>query len=51
MTDNLSIRSIEKDIGENDEDIYLRALIEKKKLNFTRSIELLKALRKNIQII
>ena len=44
MTDNLSIRSIEKEIGENDEDIYLRALIEKKKLNFTRSIELLKSL-------
>tara|TARA_B100000989_G_scaffold261419_1_gene212451 strand:- start:742 stop:1500 length:759 start_codon:yes stop_codon:yes gene_type:complete len=46
MTDNLSIRSIEKDIGENDKDIYLRALIEKKKLNFTRSIELLKSLEK-----
>ena len=46
MTDNLSIRSIEKDIGENDEDIYLRALIEKKKLNFTRSIELLEGLEK-----
>ena len=30
MTDNLSIRSIEKEIGENDEDIYLRALIEEK---------------------
>ena len=44
MTDNLSIRSIEKEIGENDEDIYLRALVEKKKLNFTKSIELLRNL-------
>ena len=44
MTDNLSIRAFEKEIGDNDEDIYFRALIEKKKLNFTRSIELLKGL-------
>ena len=44
MTDNLSIRAFEKEIGDNDEDIYFRALIEKKKLNFTRSIELLKNL-------
>lgn len=44
MTDNLSIRAFEKEIGDNDEDIYFRALIEKKKLNFTRSIELLKSL-------
>ena len=44
MTDNLSIRAFEKEIGEKDEDIYFRALIEKKKLNFTRSIELLKVL-------
>ena len=46
MTDNLSIRAFEKEIGDNDEDIYFRALIEKKKLNFTRSIELLKGLEK-----
>ena len=46
MTDNLSIRAFEKEIGDNDEDIYFRALIEKKKLNFTRSIELLKDLEK-----
>ena len=44
MTDNLSIRAFEKEIGEKDEDIYFRALIEKKKLNFTRSIDLLKDL-------
>ena len=41
MTDNLSIRSIEKEIGNKDEDIYFRALIEMKKLNFSKSIELL----------
>ncbi len=46
MTDNLSIRAFEKEIGDSDEDIYFRALIEKKKLNFTRSIELLKGLEK-----
>ena len=46
MTDNLSIRAFEKEIGDNDEDIYFRALIEKKKLNFTRSIELLEGLEK-----
>ena len=46
MTDNLSIRAMEKEIGSNDEDVYFRALIEKKKLNFTRSIELLKMLEK-----
>ncbi len=46
MTDNLSIRAFEKEIGDNDEDIYFRALIEKKKLNFTKSIELLKGLEK-----
>ena len=46
MTDNLSIRAFEKEIGDNDEDIYFRALIEKKKLNFTRSIELLQGLEK-----
>ena len=46
MTDNLSIRAFEKEIGDNDEDVYFRALIEKKKLNFTRSIELLKGLEK-----
>ena len=44
MTDNLSIRAMEKEIGEEDEDIYLKALLEKRKLNFTRSIELLKNL-------
>jgi len=46
MTDNLSIRAFEKEIGDSDEDVYFRALIEKKKLNFTRSIELLKGLEK-----
>ena len=44
MTDNLSIRSIEKEIGNKDEDIYFRALIEMKKLNFSKSIELLTSL-------
>jgi predicted Zn-dependent protease len=46
MTDNLSIRAFEKEIGDSDEDVYFRALIEKKKLNFTRSVELLKGLEK-----
>ncbi len=46
MTDNLSLRSIEKDIGGKDEDIYFRALIEMKKLNFSKSIALLSDLEK-----
>tara|TARA_A100001388_G_scaffold273880_1_gene256478 strand:- start:170 stop:1582 length:1413 start_codon:yes stop_codon:yes gene_type:complete len=41
MTDNLSIRAYEKEIGESDGDIYFSALIEMKKLNFTKSLEIL----------
>ena len=41
MTDNLSIKAFEKEIGDTDEDLYFSALIEKKKLNFTKSIEIL----------
>jgi len=44
MTDNLSIKAFEKEIGETDEDLYFSALLEKKKLNFTKSIEMLKLL-------
>mgnify|MGYP001360584722 CR=1 FL=1 len=44
MTDNLSIKAFEKEIGETDEDLYFAALLEKKKLNFTKSIEMLKLL-------
>ncbi len=46
MLDNLSIKAFEKEIGDNDEDLYFEALIEKKKLNFTKSIDILKALEK-----
>ena len=44
MTDNLSIKAFEKEIGETDEDLYFASLLEKKKLNFTKSIEILKSL-------
>lgn len=44
MTDNLSIRAFEKEIGDTDDDKYFRALIEMKKLNFSKSIEILNAL-------
>ena len=44
MTDNLSIKAFEKEIGDTDEDLYFSALIEKKKLNFTKSIEILELL-------
>ena len=44
MTDNLSIRAFEKEIGNTDDDKYFRALIEMKKLNFSKSIEILNAL-------
>jgi len=44
MTDNLSIKAFEKEIGETDEDLYFASLLEKKKLNFTKSIEILKLL-------
>lgn len=44
MTDNLSIRAYEKEIGESDGDIYFSALIEMKKLNFTKSLEILETL-------
>ena len=41
MMDNLSIKAFEKDIEDNDEGKYFSALIEKKKLNFTKSISIL----------
>ena len=41
MTDNLSIRAFEKEIGDTDDDKYFRALIEMKKLNFSKSLEIL----------
>ena len=44
MTDNLSIRAFEKEIGDTDYDKYFRALIEMKKLNFSKSIEILNGL-------
>ncbi len=44
MTDNLTIKAFEKEIGDTDEDLYFSALIEKKKLNFTKSIEILELL-------
>ena len=44
MTDNLSIRAFEKEIGDTDDDKYFRALIEMKKLNFSKSIEILNEL-------
>lgn len=44
MTDNLSIRAFEKEIGDTDDDKYFRALIEMKKLNFSKSIEILSGL-------
>ena len=44
MTDNLSIRAFEKEIGDTDDDKYFRALIEMKKLNFSKSIEILNTL-------
>ena len=44
MTDNLSIRAFEKEIGNTDDDKYFRALIEMKKLNFSKSIEILNGL-------
>tara|TARA_A100001234_G_scaffold179238_1_gene161498 strand:+ start:224 stop:1636 length:1413 start_codon:yes stop_codon:yes gene_type:complete len=44
MTDNLSITAYEKEIGESDGDIYFSALIEMKKLNFTKSLEILETL-------
>tara|TARA_B100000003_G_scaffold58910_1_gene52437 strand:+ start:2262 stop:3665 length:1404 start_codon:yes stop_codon:yes gene_type:complete len=44
MTDNLSIRAFEKEIGDTDHDKYFRALIEMKKLNFSKSIEILNGL-------
>ena len=44
MTDNLSIRAFEKEIGNTDDDKYFRALIEMKKLNFSKSIEILNRL-------
>ena len=44
MTDNLSIRAFEKEIGDTDDDKYFRALIEMKKLNFSKSIEILNML-------
>ena len=44
MTDNLSIRAFEKEIGDTDDDKYFRALIEMKKLNFSKSLDILKVL-------
>ena len=46
MMDNLSIKAFEKDIEDNDEGKYFTALIEKKKLNFTKSISILDELSK-----
>ena len=44
MTDNLSIRAFEKEIGDTDDDKYFRALIEMKKINFSKSIEIFNGL-------
>ena len=46
MMDNLSIKAFEKDIEDNDEGKYFSSLIEKKKLNFTKSISILDELSK-----
>ena len=44
MSDNLSIRAFEKSIGDTDDEKYFRALIEMKKLNFAKSLEILEEL-------
>ena len=46
MTDNLSIRALENNNYTTDEEIYFSALLEKKKLNYTKSLEILKGLEK-----
>ena len=44
MTDNLSIKSLENEKDETDEGKYFSALLEKKKLNFAKSLEILQNL-------
>ena len=44
MTDNLSIRALENEKYESDDGKYFSALLERKKLNFSKSIEILEAL-------
>jgi predicted Zn-dependent protease len=46
MTDNLSIRALENEKYNSDDGKYFSALIERKKLNFSKSIEILQELEK-----
>ena len=46
MTDNLSIRALENEKYESDDGKYFSALLERKKLNFSKSIEILEELEK-----
>ena len=46
MTDNLGIKALENDNDNTDEGLYFSALLEKKKLNFTKSLNLLEKLEK-----
>ena len=46
MTDNLSIRALENEKYDSDDGKYFSALIERKKLNFSKSIEILQELEK-----
>ena len=51
MTDNLSIRALENEKYDSDDGKYFSALLERKKLNFSKSIENLEELKKNILTI
>ncbi len=44
MTDNLSIKALENEKDDSDEGKYFSALLETKKLNFTKSLSILEAL-------
>ena len=46
MTDNLSIRALENQKYDSDDGKYFSALLERKKLNFSKSIEILEELEK-----
>ena len=46
MTDNLSIRALENEKYDSDDGKYFSALLERKKLNFSKSIEILEELEK-----
>ena len=46
MTDNLSIRALENEKYDSDDGMYFSALLERKKLNFSKSIEILEELEK-----